>query len=42
MVAEAALVVIALVLIAWYVITNYQNIVAAFWTWFEQLKEMVG
>lgn len=42
LVAEAVLVVIALALIVWYVITNYQGIVNAFDTWFEQLKGLVG
>jgi hypothetical protein len=42
LVAEALLVVIALVLIVWYVITNYQGIVTAFDTWLEQLKGLIG
>jgi len=42
LVAEAVLVIIALALIAWYVITNYQGIVDAFGVWLEQLKELIG
>lgn len=38
LVAEAVLVVIALVLIAWYVITNYQGIANAFWNWLGELN----
>jgi len=42
LVAEAVLVIIALVLIVWYVVTNYQGIVTAFQAWLEQLKAMIG
>lgn len=42
LVAEAVLVVIAGALIIWYIITNYQNIVTAFNTWLDQLKELIG
>ena len=41
LVAEAVLVLIALVFIAWYVITNYQGIVSAFNVWLEQIKGMI-
>lgn len=42
LVAEAVLVIIALALIAWYVITNYQGIVTAFEAWLDQLKGLIG
>ena len=42
LVAEAVLVIIALVLIAWYILTNYEGIVNAFYAWLEQLQEMIG
>ena len=42
LVAEAVLVVIALALIAWYVITNYQGIVNAFYSWLDQIKGLIG
>lgn len=42
LVAEAVLLVVAGALIIWYIVTNYQNIAAAFNTWFEQIKELIG
>ncbi|MDI6825811.1 MAG: hypothetical protein QMD36_01290 [Candidatus Aenigmarchaeota archaeon] len=42
LVAEAVLVMIALALIVWYVITNYQGIVNAFKSWLEQIKWLIG
>ena len=42
LIAEAILVVIAAALIIWYVITNYNNISAAFTEWIKSLKDMIG
>jgi hypothetical protein len=40
--AEIILLVIAIVLIAWYTITNFNNISTALTTWIANLKDMLG